>query len=132
MNHQTAVSEHINSIPNNKIIKFPAPDIHKSKETLNRFLSSFLAQVRADKSPFLLAYKHKMDPLSQPSPICPLCSQHPHSTIHLFQCIKIQTTLTLLDLWNKPCEAAELLDTWGRALDYPFPDTRDGGGQHHD
>ena len=119
-------SEHVNSLPNNKIIDMPAPSIHKSEENLNRFLRRLLAQIRADKSPFLLAYKHKIDPISQPSPLCPLCSTQPHNTTHLFQCTKIHTTLTPLDLWNRPCEAAELLEAWGRALDYLFPDTGDG------
>src|SRR5579872_7245354 len=95
-----------------------APEVHHSEETLTRYHRRLLSQSRTNKSPFLLSYLHKINPYEHPSPLCPLCREQTHDTIHLFQRIQIQTTLTpMTDLWNNPCEAAELLETWRRALE---------------
>ena len=132
-NHNLTVSNYLNSIPDNKVINLPALPIHQSEETLTRYERRLLAQLRTNKSPFLLTYKHKIDPTSHPSPLCPLCSEQPHNTEHLFQCRQIQTTLTPHDLWNRPCEVAELLETWRKTMDDPTqaPSDGDRGDQQH-
>ena len=117
-NHTQAVENHKTNLPK-KIQQLAAPKIHKSKVTLNRYQRRLLSPLRTDKFPFLLTYLHKINPIAHPSPTCPLCSDQPHNTQHLFQCKHIQTTLTPSYLWNRPCEAAELLKTWRRALDDP-------------
>src|SRR5579872_2406190 len=117
VNHSLAVTNHKCTIPETKILEMQAPKIHHSEETLTRYHRRLLSQLRTSKSPFLLSYLHKINPSEHPSPLCPLCSDQNHDTIHLFQRIQIQTTLTPIDLWNNPCEAAELLYIWWRALE---------------
>src|SRR5579872_4372614 len=87
----------------------------RNASSRTRYHRRLLSQLRTNKSPFLLSYLHKINPSEHPSPHCRLCSDQTHDTIHLFQCILIQVTLTPIDLWNNPCEAAELLDTCRRA-----------------
>ena len=125
-NHTQAVDEYLAALPVSKILQTPAPQIHPSEELLGRDQRRLLAQIRAGKSPLLISYLNKIDPDTHPSPNCPLCNDQEHDTIHLFQCTHMHTTLTPLDLWNRPCEASELLDAWRRVLD-PSLDG-DGGG----
>jgi len=96
-NHTIAVMEYRNTRPDNKILESQTPDILFIEEILNRS-QRLLAQIRTNKSPFLQTYKHKIDPITNPPPPCPLCSEQPHDTIHLFQCKQIPTTLTPHDL----------------------------------
>src|SRR2546426_11345225 len=63
-----------------------------------------------NKSPFLLSYKHKINPTLYPSPLCPLCKNYEHNTSHLFNFTHIPTKLTPLDLCNAPCQVTELLE----------------------
>jgi len=116
-NHRLAVNNYKTTLPDNKILEMPAPTVHQSEESLNRYQRRLLSQLRTNKSPFLLTYLHKIDPIAHPSPLCPLCTNQPHNTQHLFQCSYIQTTLTPIDLWHRPCETMELLEAWQRALD---------------
>ena len=118
-NHFLAVQNYTTTRPDNKLLEIPTPYIHISEETLERHQRRLLSQLRANKSPFLLAYKHHIDPTSYPSPLCPLCQEQPHNTQHLFQCQHIKTTLTPHDLWNSPCEVAELVEIWRDLLDGP-------------
>ena len=46
------------------------------------------------------------------APICPCCRQADHSTQHLFSCPEHATDLSTLDLWGRPRETAEFLQTW--------------------
>ena len=51
---------------------------------------------------------HKIDASTHPSPLCPLCRTHEHTTQHLFSCPQIRTTLSALDLWRDPSSVAAL------------------------
>src|SRR5579864_4098794 len=106
VNHSLAVTNHKCTIPENKILELQAPEIHHSEETLTRYHRRILSQLRTNKSPSLLSYLHKINPSEHPSPLCRLCSDQTHDTIHLLQCIQIQTTLTPIDLWNNPWRRA--------------------------
>src|SRR5579872_210018 len=117
VNHSLAVTNHKCTIPENKILEMQAPEIHHSEQTLTIYHRRLLSLLRTNKSLFLLSYLHNINPSEHPSPLCPLRSYQAHDTIHLFQCIQIQTTLTPIDLWNTPSDAAELLDTWRLALE---------------
>ena len=75
-----------------------------------------LAQLRTNKSPFLLSYLHKIDASTHPSPLCPFSRTHKHTTQHLFSCLQIRTTLSALDLWRDPSGVAALLDDWREKL----------------
>ena len=114
--HTMAVSECLKSYKPNPILAQPAPNINVSEQYLPRKTRRILAQLRAGKSPVLTAYLHTIDPKSYPSPICPLCKSHDHTTQHLFSCSKINTSLTTMDLWNDPVSVTSLLQMWEDVL----------------
>src|SRR6267154_1553387 len=86
--------------------------ISVNQKKLSRKTRRTLAQLRAGKSPVLMAYLNAIDPKSYPSPACLLCNFQKHTTQHLFSCSKINTTLTIQDLWNNPVAVAALLQQW--------------------
>ena len=97
--HTSIVSQHHAASDNNKM---------HTRRTL--------AQLRTNKSPFLLSCLHKIDASTHPSPLCPLCRTHEHTTQHLSSCPQICTTLSALDLWRDPSGVAALLDDWREKL----------------
>ena len=114
--HTTIVSQHLAARDNNKILRTHPPQVSSTEENLPRHTRRTLAQLRTNKSPFLLSYLHKIDASTHPSPLCPLCSTHEHTTQHLFSCPQIPTTLSALDLWRDPSGVAALLDDWREKL----------------
>ena len=98
---------------NNKILR---TQVSSTEENLPRHRRRTLAQLRSNKSPFLLSYLLKIDASTHPSPLCPLCRIHEHTTQHLFSCSQIHTTLLALDLWRDPSGIAALLDDWREKL----------------
>jgi len=115
--HTEIVNQHNQNTPDNKILQTKAPDIDKSENTLPRSTRVLLAQLRTGKSPFLLTWKHKIDPTKYTSPLCPLCGANEHNTEHIFNCTHIPTTLEVADLWHNPCEVEGLLETWRGKLE---------------
>ena len=69
---------------NYKILRTHPPQVSSTEENLPRHTRRTLAQLRTNKSPFLLSYLHKIDASTHPSPLCPLCRTHKHTTQHLF------------------------------------------------
>ena len=114
--HTMAVSECLKSYKPNPILAQPAPNINVSEQSLPRKTRRILAQLRAGKSPVLTVHLHTIDPKYYPSPICQLCKSHDHTTQHLFSCSKINTTLSVLDLWDDPVAVAALLQKWENVL----------------
>ena len=114
--HTTIVSQHLAARDNNKILRTHPPQVSSTEENLPRHTRRTLAQLRTNKSPFLLSYLHKIDASTHPSPLCPLCSTHEHTTQHLFSCPQIPTTLSALDLWRDPSGVAALLEDWREKL----------------
>ena len=110
--HTSIVSQHHAARDNNKISRTHPPQVSNTKENLPRHMRRTLAQLRTKKPPFLLSYLHKIDASTHPSPLCPLCRIHEHTTQHLFSCRQIRTTLSALDLWTDPSGVAALLDDW--------------------
>ena len=53
-------------------------DIHSSEQTLPCHMHTKLAQLRANKSPFLQNYLHTVNPKTY-LPQCPLCLSHTHT-----------------------------------------------------
>ena len=109
--HTKIVHDYISST-HNKILSKQPPPIHDSETTLDHHTRGPLAQLRTNKSPFILSYLNKSSPSFHPSPSCPLCHAHPHDTLHLFSCSKISTTLESKSLWTDPVKGAELLKRW--------------------
>ena len=114
--HTHIVQRHLSTIPDNNIINRPPPEIDKSETELPRRTRRLLAQLRANKSPFLLSYLNHIDPNNNPSSSCPLCRVAEHNTTHLFNCPHIPTDLDPDSLWSNPAGAAALLDLWTVAL----------------
>merc|ERR1712212_1070345 len=54
--------------------------------------------------------------LSLSHALCPSCRGAPHTTAHLFSCPSHPTSLTVRDLWDRPCAVAEFLPS----LPFPF------------
>ena len=100
--HTTIVCQHLAAKDNNKILRTHPPQVSSTEENLPLHTRLTLAQLRTNKSPFLLSYLHKIDASTHPSPLCPLCRTHGHTTHHLFSCPQIHTTLSALDLWRDP------------------------------
>ena len=100
----------------NKILRTHPPQVSSTEENLPRHTRRTLAQLRTNKSSFLLSYLHKIDASANPSPLCPLCRTHEHTTQYLFSCPQICTTLSTLDLWRDPSGVAALLDDWQEKL----------------
>jgi RNA polymerase subunit RPABC4/transcription elongation factor Spt4 len=114
--HTSIVQECLQSYKPNPILLDSPPDINPAEQELPRGVRRMLAQLRTGKSPLLKSYLHKIDPTTNPSPICPLCNQHDHTTEHLFSCPIINTTLTTRDLWTDPVAVAALLQLWDDVL----------------
>ena len=114
--HSKIVTDHARVVEPNKILQEPAPAIHPSEQELPRHTRRALAQLRTNKSPLLLQYLNKIDPVNHPSPSCPLCNHNPHDSLHLFNCPEISTTLGPRDMWENPTEVAGVLQRWGARL----------------
>jgi hypothetical protein len=110
--HTSVVQSYLNTRTKNKILNDIPPKINPEEESLPRKTRRTLSQLRTGKSPILNSYKHKIDPVSNTSSLCPLCKQHDHTTEHIFTCTQIQTTLGVRDLWDDPVGVAALLDGW--------------------
>ena len=100
--HTSIVSRHLATRGNNKILRTPPPHISRPEEILPRLTRRTLAQHRTNKSSFLKSNLHKVDAITHPSPLCPLCNTPTHDTHHLFNCTHIRTTLSPMDLWTDP------------------------------
>ena len=108
--HTQAVRQHLTTIPDSRILNRPPPEKDKTETELPRQTQRLLAQLRANKSPFLLSYLNHIDPDNHPSSTCPLCRVAEHNTIHLFNCPHVPTDLDPASLWTNPAGAATLLD----------------------
>ena len=88
--------------------------IESSKATTCRLHPSLLvAQIRTNKSPLLVSYLFSIGDPRHPSPLCPLCLMHDHTSSHLFECKSLPTSLSSLDLWTNPDKVEPFLATWG-------------------
>ena len=68
------------------------------------------------KSPLLVSYLFSIGDPRHPSPLCPLCLMHDHTSSHLFECKSLPTSLSSLDLWTNPDKVEPFLATWGERL----------------
>ena len=105
--HTTTVAESIRTLAPNRVLKEKPPDIHPSEVSLPRKIRSSLSRLRSGFSRLLKSYLNRLD--ESVSENCPECGQAPHDTVHLFNCQSNPTTLTPLDLWRNPREAAAFL-----------------------
>ena len=75
-----------------------------------------MKMIRTNKSPLLVSYLFSIGDPRHPSPLCPLCLMHDHTSSHLFECKSLPTALSSLDLWTNPDKVEPFLATWGERL----------------
>ena len=112
--HSHIVSNHLSQRPPNKVLQDQTPSVSPAELLLSRETRRTLAQHRTNKSPLLVSYLFSIGDLRHPSPLCPLCLMHDHTSSHLFECKSLPTSLSSLDLWTNPDKVEPFLATWGR------------------
>ena len=107
--HTRAVQEAIDSYGVNPVLgrKPPDTDLNIGERNLSRIERTRLAQLRSGYCKLLKSYQHRLDDTVPDE--CPKCHDSPHDTIHLFNCRADPTTLTPVDLWERPAEVAQFL-----------------------
>ena len=112
--HSHIVSNHLSQRPPNKVLQDQTPSVSPAELLLSRETRRTLAQLRTNKSPLLVSYLFSIGDPRHPSPLCPLCRMHDHTSSHLFECKSLPTSLSSLDLWTNPDKVEPFLATWGR------------------
>ena len=102
--------------PPNKVLQDQTPSVSPAELLLSRETRRTLAQLRTNKSPLLVSYLFSIGDPRHPSPLCPLCLMHDHTSSHLFECKSLPTSLSSLDLWTNPDKVEPFLATWGERL----------------
>ena len=97
----------------NSMIYITLPSVSPAELLLSREMRRTLAQHRTNKSPLLVSYLYSIGDPRHPSPLCPLCLMHDHTSSHLFECKSLPTSLSSLDLWTNPDKVEPFLATWG-------------------
>ena len=106
--HTTTVSKSVAAYTPNAVTGDKPPPVHQSEASLSRKVRSGLARLRSGFSRMLQSYRHRLDETVADS--CPDCNSPNHTVHHLFNCPSHPTTLTILDLWHNPAQAASFLD----------------------
>ena len=114
--HSHIVSNHLSQRPPNKVLQDQTPSVSPAELLLLRETRRTLAQLRTNKSPLLVSYLFSIGDPRHPSPLCPLCLMHDHTSSHLFECKSLPTSLSSLDLWTNPDKVEPFLATWGERL----------------
>ena len=114
--HSHIVSNHLSQRPPNKVLQDQTPSVSPAELLLSRETLRTLAQLRTNKSPLLVSYLFSIGDPRHPSPLCPLCLMHDHTSSHLFECKSLPTSLSSLDLWTNPDKVEPFLATWGERL----------------
>ena len=114
--HSHIVSNHLSQRPPNKVLQDQTPSVSPAELLLSRETRRTLAQLRTNKSPLLVSYLFSIGDPRHPSPLCPLCRMHDHTSSHLFECKSLPTSLSSLDLWTNPDKVEPFLATWGERL----------------
>mgnify|MGYP007048355338 CR=1 FL=1 len=105
--HTESVQSTINQYNNNKVLDNAPPPIDIEEQNLTRKSRCLLSQLRSGYSRKLNSYMSRIDNTVQD--ICPECGDSPHNTNHLFSCRRNPTTLTPINLWTTPNQAANFL-----------------------
>ena len=114
--HSHIVSNHLSQRPPNKVLQDQTPSVSPAELLLSRETRRTLAQLRTNKSPLLVSYLYSIGDPRHPSPLCPLCLMHDHTSSHLFECKSLPTSLSSLDLWTNSDKVEPFLAIWGERL----------------
>ena len=80
--HSHIVSNHLSQRPPNKVLQDQTPSVSPAELLLSRETRRTLAQLRTNKSPLLVSYRFSIGDPRHPSPLCPLCLMHDHTSSH--------------------------------------------------
>ena len=106
--HTDTVESTISAYPDNKVLGRTPPPLSKEETKLPRKARATLSQLRSGYSKMLNSYNNTLDETIPDE--CPLCSQSPHNTAHLFTCPANPTNLNIESLWTQPLAAATFLN----------------------
>ena len=107
--HREAVRESIEARGTNRILGTRAPAIDPTEKELPRKTRRTLAQMRSGFCIALNDYRHRIG--QSDTPICPCCRQDEHTVQHVFGCSEHPTNLQPMDLWLRPVDVAEFLES---------------------
>ena len=109
--HTMAINQAVTSLRRNVVLDDRPPLINISEKELTRREHTTLAQLRSGHCKLLGSYMSRISKDASLD-VCADCSNTPHDVNHLFNCLAYSTTMTPLDLWNRPVDAI-------RELSYP-------------
>ena len=103
--HIKAVNQAVNRQRRNVVLDDRPPLINISEKDLTMKERTTLAQLRSGHCRLLGSYKSRISKDDSIN-VCVDCGKTSHAVKHLFNC---PTTMTLLDLWNRPVDAIRKL-----------------------
>ena len=106
--HTKAVFDSKFLLSHNHVFHSASPQISLEEANFHRHYRTTLSQLRSYLiCSSLHSYCERIRLI--PSPVCPSCGMEPHITVHVFFCSSHPTTLTDIDLWERPRLALEFL-----------------------
>ena len=102
--HTHYVDQALKRQGNNRVLNDRPPTISSEETRLNRQERTKLAQLRSGHCRLLGNYKKRIG--KDNTDLCPDCGTVTQDVRHLFSCPAHPTTLTLLDLWNRPADSS--------------------------
>ena len=108
--HTSAVRDAISHLAPNPVLLTSPPPVESEETSLPRAHRTALSQLRSGYCSFLNSYRARIG-VAGASPSCPSCNSPVHTSGHLFTCPSHPTSLTTLDLWERPVRVAEYLST---------------------
>ena len=98
--HMKVVSDTVDNLAPNRVLRARPPLIHPSETTLARESRAVLSQLRSGFCSRLNEFKHRIG--ASDTDFCPDCRGSTHSSNHLFECNAEPTDLSTSDLWEHP------------------------------
>ena len=117
--HTKVVEEAISGLEVNKVLQARPPAINNLERSLPRPTRAVLSQLRSGYCSRLNNYRFKIG--ASASATFPNCNAAPDSASHLFECPAHPTTLSTVDLWERPWDVAAHLTGVPAFADLPDP-----------
>ena len=102
--HTMAVNQAVTSLRMKVVLDDRPPLINISEKEITRRERTTLAQLRSGHCRLLGSYKSRISKDASLD-VCADCGKTPHDVKHLFNCPAHPTTMTPVDLWNRPVDA---------------------------
>ena len=107
--HTDAVASAIASRADSRVLGSGPPDVSLEEGLLPRRYRSTLSQLRSGFCSSLNSYRGLIE--TDSDPLCPHCRGGPQTTNHLFACDSYPTSLTVIDLWERPSLVSRFLSS---------------------